>query len=274
MARLWPKSSASSTTANDATCCRRRSTRETRAIVASGVADSFAAARAALEAVERAALEQELGDLVARAPSDESAHAESYAALAEAMKALGAVGGDDAVARIEEKRRTILEEIKEGARRYLALRAGVAAADQAIKLYRDRHRGAMMERASKAFSEISRGAYRGLAAEPSGTSETLIALGADGGSKSAEQLSRGARFQLYLALRVAGYHELARARRPAPFVADDIMETFDHFRAEEALKQFADMARVGQVIYLTHHWHLAEIARKVCPETRLHELSG
>ena len=249
-------------------------TRETSAIVASGVAGSFEAARAALEAVDRAALEQELGDLAARAPSDESAHAESYAALAEAMKALGAVGGDDAVARIEEKRRTILEEIKEGARRYLALRAGVAAADQAIKLYRDRHRGAMMERASKAFSEISRGAYRGLAAEPSGTSETLIALGADGGSKSAEQLSRGARFQLYLALRVAGYHELARARRPAPFVADDIMETFDHFRAEEALKLFADMARVGQVIYLTHHWHLAEIARKVCPETRLHELSG
>ena len=77
---------------------------------------------------------------------------------------LDAVGGDDAVARIEEKRRTILEEIKDGARRYLTLRAGVAAADEALRLYRDRHRGAMMERASKAFSEISRGAYRGLTA--------------------------------------------------------------------------------------------------------------
>jgi uncharacterized protein YhaN len=260
--------------------CRRRNklldevAREKSAIVASGVAGSFEAARAALEAVDRPTLEQELADLVARAATDEAAHAESYAALADATKALGAVGGDDAVARIEEKRRTILEEIKEGARRYLALRAGVAAADQAVRLYRDRHRGAMMERASKAFREISRGAYRGLAAEPSGTGETLIALGADGGSKSAEQLSRGARFQLYLALRVAGYHELARARRPAPFVADDIMETFDHFRAEEALKLFADMGRVGQVIYLTHHWHLAEIARRVCPEAKLHELKA
>src|SRR5208283_321451 len=160
-----------------------------------------------------------------------------------AVKALSAVGGDDAVARIEEKRRTILEEIKEGAWRYLTLRAGVAGAEQALKLYRDRHRGAMMERASKAFSEISRGAYRGLTAEPNGESETLIALGADGGSKAAEQLSKGARFQLYLALRVAGYHELAKVRRPAPFIADDIMETFDHFRAEEALRLFADMGR-------------------------------
>jgi uncharacterized protein YhaN len=259
--------------------CKRRDAlrdeidRETRAIVSANVAGSLEAARAALEAADWALLERELADLAARAPADEAAHAESYAAFVDAAKALGAVGGDDVVARIEEKRRTILEEIKEGARRYLALRAGIAAADQALKLYRDRHRGAMMERASKAFSEISRGAYRGLTAEPNGPSETLIALGSDGGSKSAEQLSKGARFQLYLALRVAGYHELAKARRPAPFIADDIMETFDHFRAEEALKLFADMGKVGQVIYLTHHWHLAEIAKKVCPEARLHKLS-
>ncbi|RBP04552.1 uncharacterized protein YhaN [Roseiarcus fermentans] len=260
-------------------CKRREALREelaneSRAIVASGVAGSFDAARAALEAADRTSLEQELADCDARAPQEEAAHAERFAALTEAERALAAVGGDDAVARIEEKRRTILEEIKDGARRYLALRAGVAAADQALKLYRDRHRGAMMERASQAFCEISRGAYRGLSTQPEGQSETLIALGADGGSKSAGQLSKGARFQLYLALRVAGFHELARSRRPAPFVADDIMETFDDFRAEEALKLFADMGTVGQVIYLTHHGRLAEIAQKICPTARLHELKA
>ena len=193
------------------------------------------AARAALEAADRTTLDEELTALKTREADDEAASRESFVAYREALRRLDAVGGDDAVARIEEKRRTILEEIKEGARRYLALRAGVAAADEALRLYRDRHRGAMMERASRAFSEISRGAYRGLTTQPSGQSETLIALGADGGSKAAEQLSKGARFQLYLALRVAGYHELAKARPPAPFIADDIMETFDHFRAEEAL---------------------------------------
>ena len=52
------------------------------------------------------------------------------------------------------------------------------------------------------------------------------------------------------------------------------METFDHFRAEEALKLFAEMGRVGQVIYFTHHLHLAEIARKVCPDARVHELAA
>ena len=84
-----------------------------------------------------------------------------------------------------------------------------------LRLFRDRHRGAMMDRASEAFRLISRGAYRALTTAPNGQSETLIALGADGGSKEAAQLSKGARFQLYLALRVAGYHELAKTRAPA-----------------------------------------------------------
>ena len=84
--------------------------------------------------------------------------------------------------------------------------------------------------------------------------------------------SKGTRFQLYLALRVAGYHEFVGARTAVPFVADDIMETFDDFRAEEAFRLFSEMAGVGQVIYLTHHQHLCEIARNVCPSVQVHSL--
>jgi uncharacterized protein YhaN len=260
--------------------CKRRDelkaeiAREKAAIIAANVASTLEAARFVLDRADAAALTAELAELKARAPHDDQAHAEAHSAHREAVKRLEAVGGDDAVARLEEKRRTILEAVNDGARRYLTLRAGIAAAEEALRLFRDRHRGAMMERASEAFRLISRGAYRALTTAPNGQSETLIALGADGGSKEAAQLSKGARFQLYLALRVAGYHELAKTRAPAPFVADDIMETFDHFRAEEALRLFADMGRVGQVIYFTHHQHLAEIAKAVCPEARVHELAA
>jgi uncharacterized protein YhaN len=260
--------------------CKRRDAlraeiaRENAAIIAANVAGSLKAARLLLDRADAAALTSELAALKARAPHDDQTHAETHSAHREAVKRLEAVGGDDTVARLEEKRRTILEAVNDGARRYLTLRAGIAAAEEALRLFRDRHRGAMMDRASEAFRLISRGAYRALTTAPNGQSETLIALGADGGSKEATQLSKGARFQLYLALRVAGYHELAKTRAPAPFVADDIMETFDHFRAEEALRLFADMGRVGQVIYFTHHQHLAELARAVCPEARVHELAA
>ena len=73
-----------------------------------------------------------------------------------------AVGGDGAVAKIEEQRQTILLEIEDGARRYLRLRLGIVAAEHALRSYRQHHRSAMMSSASAAFRTISRGAYTDL----------------------------------------------------------------------------------------------------------------
>ena len=146
------------------------------------------------------------------------------------------------------------------------------AVDHALQGYRDTHRSAMMQRASEAFRTITRGEYSGLAAQPEAEREVLVAIGAEGGSKLARDLSKGTRFQLYLALRVAGYHEIAGARTTGPFIADDIMETFDDDRAAETFSLLADMAGIGQVIYLTHHRHLCDIAGQVCPALRIHAL--
>ncbi|WP_313291588.1 ATP-binding protein, partial [Rhizobium rhizoryzae] len=85
-------------------------------------------------------------------------------------------------------------------------------------------------------------------------------------------MSTGTRYQLYLALRLAGYEEFAAVRPSIPFVADDIMETFDEPRSEEVFRLFGQMATMGQVIYLTHHRHLCDIARSVVPDVQIHEL--
>ena len=196
-----------------------------------------------------------------------------FAAREAAADRIAAVGGDDLVARIEERRRTQLLEIEDKAQHYLRLRVGIAAAERALRAYRDQHRSSMMQQASAAFSLISRGAYTGLATQPGRDGDILVAMAADGASKLAHDLSKGARFQLYLALRAAGYREFAKLRPTVPFIADDIMETFDDFRAEETLKLLADMARLGQVIYLTHHGHLRDIAERVVPGVRVHELN-
>jgi uncharacterized protein YhaN len=198
---------------------------------------------------------------------------ELFAANKEAVDRITAVGGDDAAARIEERRRTQLLEIEEKARHYLRLRLGIAAADRALRAYRDKHRSSMMTQASEAFRLISRGAYRGLGTQPGKDGDILVALGAEGGSKLAADLSKGTRFQLYLALRTAGYREFAKVRPPVPFIADDIMETFDDFRAEETLKVLGEMSRLGQVIYLTHHDHLRAIAKRTVPGVRVYELA-
>ena len=237
-------------------------------------AASLEDARAQLEAADTVELREEKQELEASLETLDAEVQHLFAAQTRATDAMNAVGGDDAVARIEQQRKTILLAIAEGAERYLRLSAGIIAMEQALTLYRERHSSSMMQRASEAIRTISRGRYTGLASQPDKGRELLIAIQNDGTSKQAAEMSKGARFQLYLALRVAGFHEFAATRQTVPFIADDIMETFDDFRAEETFKLFAGMAGVGQVIYLTHHRHLCDIAKTVCPDVKIHELTA
>ncbi|MES0001834.1 AAA family ATPase [Mesorhizobium sp. M0051] len=216
-------------------------------------------------AIEKAESERRLGDL------DELIQQQLIRRTRAADK-LDAIGGDSAVARIDAERRTVLLEIEERAVRYIELKLGVMSAANALRVYREQHRSGMMVRASDAFALITRGQYAGLATQPVKGGEVLIAMQRDGHSKVADALSKGAQFQLYLALRLAGYYEFARLRPSVPFIADDIMETFDHVRSEEVFKLFGEMACAGQVIYLTHHQHLCEIAKAVIPSVTIHEL--
>ncbi|MBD9371848.1 AAA family ATPase [Rhizobium sp. ARZ01] len=214
----------------------------------------------------------ELGLLRSRHEDQDREVQNYHAAKIKAADALAAIGGDGTVAALEERRRTLIIDLAERAKGYLTTRAGIAAAEAALRLYRERHRSAMMRQASEAFHTISAGEYSGLATVVEKEQEILVATAASGGTKLARELSKGTRFQLYLALRVAGYHEVAANREILPFIADDIMETFDDNRSLNAFRLMADMSKVGQVIYLTHHQHLRDIARKACPEVVIHDL--
>jgi len=229
-------------------------------------------AESILAAVDAGELERDVVTLELRLEECDRDTAEAHAEQREAEKALATIGGDDRAAHLDEQRRTILLDIEEKAMAYLRLRAGILSTEMALRLYRERHRSAMMQRASAAFNRISGGEYSGLSTQSENGKEFLIANAANGASKVADDLSKGTRFQLYLALRMAGYHEIAATREILPFIADDIMETFDDGRAEHAFGLMADMGRVGQVIYLTHHQHLCDIARRACPDATIHTL--
>lgn len=232
-------------------------------------------ALAALQDVDEAELQARGETLQTDLKTLRDAQDEALNRFRRAEDELTKVGGDDAVARLQEQRQTLLLEIEDGARQHLRRRLGLLAVDSALRKYRDTHRSGMLDRASEAFRAMSGGRYSGLVAQPDGAREVLVALvalAAQGGSKKADQLSDGTRAQLYLALRIAGYHEFTRNNGPVPFVADDIMESFDDDRAGETFALLAKMSLSGQVIYLTHHAHVCDIARKACPSVRIHQL--
>ena len=256
---------------------RRAELRETLAADETKLADAMGAAslqdaEAALAEADRNTLETGAAETASKLEDAAARKQELFHALQKTSDELAAVGSGDDAARLEQQRRAALLEIEEGAREWLRVRLGVLAAERALDAWRDAHRSSMMEHASRAFHIVSRGAYERLEAQLGDKREVLVGVPAAGGAKLATELSKGTRFQLYLALRVAGYREFAERHGPVPFVADDILETFDDFRAEEAFRLFADMAGYGQVVYLSHHRHLCDIAREVCPSVRVHEL--
>ncbi|SDA92573.1 ATP-binding protein [Mesorhizobium qingshengii] len=234
--------------------------------------EGFEQARSILDALDLNSLAIDKAESEQRLRASDDAIQQQLIRQTRAADKLDAIGGDSAVARIDAERRTVLLDIEDKAVRYIELKLGVMAAGNALRVYRERHRSGMMARASDAFALMTRGQYLGLTTQPVKGGEVLIALQRDGQSKVADALSKGARFQLYLALRLAGYYEFAQFRPSVPFIADDIMETFDHVRSEEVFRLFGEMASAGQVIYLTHHQHLCEIAKAVVPGVTIHEL--
>ena len=238
--------------------------------------------RSVLDATDRWELAERRARLTEEEPERREAAGVAREALAIARNALDRIGGDGKVARLATEREVLLVRMQAAARRALSLTLGIRAAERALHRYRQNHRSAMLERASDAFATMSCGAFSGLGTTPGEGGELLHATRPDGrrvevprgGGRTRREggLSTGTRNQLYLALRIAGYHELARSRTPPPFICDDVLETFDDERSVATLGLLGAMAREGQVILLTHHAHLVDLARRTVPGVRCHDL--
>ena len=157
-------------------------------------AGSLAEVAATLDGAVMEELERQNAEIKARVEDVSQRTKELYLALGLAEDAIAAVGGDDAVALLDARRRAVLLEIEEGALEYLRTRLGIEAAERALVAYRDAHRSSMMERASQAFRTISRGAYSGLDTQITDKGEVLVGVGASTGAKIASRMSKGARF--------------------------------------------------------------------------------
>jgi uncharacterized protein YhaN len=192
---------------------------------------SLAEAEAVLGSAVQDDLEAEHAKLKGMLPDQRNRGRELYADFCKAKDQFNSVGADARIAELEEKKRTSLMEINERAEEYLRLRAGVLAAEFALQACRERHRSTMLQRASDTFRRICSDRYAGLETQPNGTTETLVAQVATGGSRTDNELSDGARRQLYFSLRIAGYHEFMRNHPSLPFLADDVLESFDNPRA-------------------------------------------
>jgi uncharacterized protein YhaN len=227
-----------------------------------------------LDGCDMATLKAQLAAVETDLAAQVEHHARTIGDLRSATDALAAVGGDEAAAALQEKRQTILLDLEEKAKHSLRLRLGALVAHEALIQYRDSHRSGMLAQTEQAFVALTNGRYKALQTQSDGENETLLAIqAADNRGKLAQDMSKGTRFQLYLALRVAGYKQFAQSGVTLPFVADDIFETFDDTRTAAALGLLAELGKTGQALYFTHHKHVVDLARQGLGDNcQIHEL--
>lgn len=147
---------------------------------------------------------------------------------------------------------------------YILKRAQIVTLGWAIERYRERHQDPMLLRASHLFSTLTIGRYSALRIDNDGPTPRLLGLRDDGRTVvEVGAMSEGTTDQLFLALRLAAVEQSVAAGVTIPFLADDLFVNFDDERSEAGFRVLAELAMSTQVLFFTHHQHLAGIARKV-----------
>lgn len=177
-----------------------------------------------------------------------------------ARAALDAISGGDDAAQAEARKQEALADMAEVAERYVRVYAQHRLLEHITERYRERSQGPLLVRAGQLFAELTLGAYDGLVIDEDGA--TLWARRVGGRLAPLDGLSDGTRDQLYLALRLAALELYMNSATALPFIADDLFVNYDDGRALAGLRQLAEVSRRTQVIFLTHHAHMVELAQQ------------
>ncbi len=183
---------------------------------------------------------------------------------------LNRIDASDEAARADEAAERILAKLRRETRRYLRAKVASLVLDEAIARHRKKNeKGPVVARAETLFRQLSGGSFSGLNTNDAGSE--LIgrrSVGADALAREdigKEQMSTGARDQLYLALRLASLEHRLQSGPKLPFIVDDILIQFDDARAVAALQVLAELSQHTQVILFTHHKHLVRLALENLP---------
>jgi uncharacterized protein YhaN len=209
-------------------------------------------------ATESETVERELADLNMRISEAAQTHGDARRAFAQLeTESSGAIDAatDAAGARAE---------MEVQAEAYILRRVQAVTLRWAIERYRAKHQDPLLARASGLFSRLTLARYSGLRVDFDTAVPRLLGVSDDGRSVvEVGAMSEGTTDQLFLALRLAAIEQSVASGVRLPFLADDLFVNFDDERARAGFEVLADLARSTQVLFFTHHAHLASIAREV-----------
>jgi uncharacterized protein YhaN len=224
----------------------------------------------AVAALDADALPARVEELEALAVARRDVRDEAGEALTRARDELARLERSEEAAQAAQAKASLEAQIQELAERYARARLAQRVLRDAIARYRSAHEGPLLARANVLFPALTCERYARLETDVDERDEdVLIAITADGSRRRVQELSDGTREQLFLALRLAAIERHVATAEAVPVLFDDVLLESDDERAQRILAALAELATQTQVLVLTHHRHLVEIARATLPKRRL-----
>ncbi|WP_142847707.1 YhaN family protein [Telmatospirillum sp. J64-1] len=245
-----------------------------RQILQSGDGHSLEDLRAEAAEADPDALAAEIRDLAAAVQQASEDRAEAAGALTTLRHQEEEMRANCRAADAAQQLQEAVAEMRDVARRYGRLTAASYLLRRAIESYRQEQQGPLLARAGDIFRRLTGDSFAGLSVDYDERDQpVLTGKRPSGGQVPVEGMSEGSRDQLFLALRLAAIERYAEAAEPLPFVADDLLITFDDERALAALGVLRDLSKRVQVLFFTHHPHLADLAAsRLGEDVTLHRL--
>jgi uncharacterized protein YhaN len=216
------------------------------------------------DAVDVDALPARLFDLTRQAHELEGRRSDLDQTIGREQTMLAQMDGSARAAEAAEKAQALLAGLREGVDHYVRLCLASVLLRREIERYRVSHQGPLLSRASALFAQLTLESFVKLETDYNEQDQpVLIGIRGDGQRVDVKGMSDGTCDQLYLALRLASLEQYLASHEPLPFIVDDILIQYDDQRAEAALQVLAELSTRTQVIFLTHHWRLVELAQKV-----------
>ncbi|HEX5924027.1 MAG TPA: AAA family ATPase [Baekduia sp.] len=224
----------------------------------------------AVAVLDADALPARVEELEALAVARRGERDEAGEALTRARDELARLERSEEAAQAAQSKASLEAQIQELAERYARARLAQRVLRDAIARYRSAHEGPLLARANALFPALTCERYARLETDVDERDEDiLIAVTADGSRRRVQELSDGTREQLFLALRLAAIERHVATAEAVPVLFDDVLLESDDERAQRILAALAELATQTQVLVLTHHRHLVDIARATLPKRRL-----
>jgi len=216
-----------------------------------------------LNACDPAEVAAELETVNVRLQNAVARRAALAAEKASAEYLLSGMAGSETGATAEAQRQEALAQMSDAAERYVRVATAAKLLSWSIERYREEKQGPMLAQASAVFRLLTLGRFKKLHVDFDKATMTLAGMRESGELVSVAGMSDGTRDQLYFALRIAALDMHLDQATALPFLADDLFINYDDQRCKAGLEALKTLSGKTQVIFLSHHDHLAGLVREV-----------